>query len=199
LQKIDLEIQKGEFLMVMGPSGSGKSTLLNILGLLDKIDEGEYFLNNQPLSQKTLGEYAKIRNQNIGMIFQAFNLISDLNVYSNVELPLIYRNESNKACKEKVNAVSEKVNIQHRKNHYPQLLSGGEKQRVAIARALIINPVLLLADEPTGNLDSDMSTEIMNLLRDLNKEGKTIVMVTHNKELTRYADRVIQIKDGKIF
>lgn len=199
LQKIDLEIKAGEFLMIMGPSGSGKSTLLNVLGLIDKFDEGEYFLNNQPLSRKNMSDYSKIRNQNIGMIFQGFNLISDLDVYTNVELPLIYRNESKKIRKEKVNSILQKVNIEHRKKHYPHLLSGGEKQRVAIARALIIEPLLLLADEPTGNLDSEMSTEIMNILFGLNKEGKTIIMVTHNKELTGYASRVIQIKDGKVF
>lgn len=198
LKNVNLQMARGEFLMVKGPSGSGKSTLLNILGLLDTIDEGEYILNNMAIHHSKFREMSKIRNNNIGIIFQSFNLISDLNVVSNVELPLIYKNKKPKERKEKVEEILEKVGILHRRKHYPALLSGGERQRVAIARALVTDPVLLLADEPTGNLDTNIGIEIMELLRHLNEEGTTIVMVTHDLELTKYAQRCIQIRDGMI-
>jgi putative ABC transport system ATP-binding protein len=198
LHKINLQVEPGNFLLVMGPSGSGKSTLLNILGLLDRPNEGEYFLNTQRLSQQSLKKLTQIRCKYFGVIFQNFNLISDLNVYHNVELPLIYHNEPLKIRREKVEAILNKVNIYHRKRHYPHLLSGGERQRVAIARALVSDPLFLLADEPTGNLDSDTGMEIMKLLKGLNEEGKSIVMVTHNKDWIPLANRVIQLRDGEI-
>lgn len=198
LRKINLQMRPGEFLMVIGPSGSGKSTLLNILGLLDRPDEGEYYFDSQRLSGQPQKKLTQIRCKNFGIIFQNFNLISDLNVYHNVELPLIYQNAPPKSRREKVEAILEKVQIYHRKRHYPHLLSGGERQRVAIARALVSDPLFLLADEPTGNLDSETGWEIMKILKRLNEEGKSIVMVTHNKEWLPLADRVIRLRDGEI-
>jgi len=198
LSGIHLDIHKGEFVSVSGPSGCGKSTLLSILGLLDSPSSGIYLLNNQPVQALTYSERSRIRNREIGFIFQSFNLIGDLTVYENVELPLTYRDMPHGERKERVEQALEKVGVVHRVHHYPSQLSGGQQQRVAVARALAGKPLILLADEPTGNLDSRNGEAVMGLLRQLHREGATICMVTHNERFARSADRAVHMFDGKI-
>lgn len=198
LNEVNLHIQKGEFVAIMGPSGCGKSTLLNIIGLLDNPSSGEYYFDQQEVGSFKERNRTMLRKGNIGFVFQSFNLIDELNVYENVELPLIYLKLSSKERKEMVEKVLERMKISHRKNHFPQQLSGGQQQRVAIARAVVANPKLILADEPTGNLDSKNGLEVMNLLTELNREGTTIVMVTHSMRDAEYAHRVINLFDGQV-
>lgn len=198
LNKVDLEVQKGEFVAVMGPSGCGKSTLLNIIGLLDNPSSGELWFDDIEVSRFKERQRTELRKSNIGFVFQSFNLIDELTVYENVELPLLYLKVSAKERKEKVDAVLDRMKIAHRRKHFPQQLSGGQQQRVAIARAVVANPKLILADEPTGNLDSANGDEVMKLLTELNKEGTTIVMVTHSPSDAEYAHRIIQLFDGHI-
>ncbi len=198
LSGIHLEIQKGEYVSIAGPSGCGKSTLLSLLGLLDTPSDGKYWLNSRPVESLKLGERARIRNREIGFIFQAFNLIGDLTVYENVELPLTYRGMPSPERKKRVLEALEKVNMSHRVKHYPSQLSGGQQQRVAVARALGGDPLILLADEPTGNLDSANSEAVMELLRGLHNEGATICMVTHDPRYARHADRSIHLFDGRV-
>ncbi len=198
LNNIDLHIKEGEFTAIMGPSGCGKSTLLNIIGLLDSPTEGGYQFNGKEVGRSKERERTKIRKGNIGFVFQSFNLIDELTVFENVELPLIYLKVSKKERKAKVATVLERMKIAHRDSHFPNQLSGGQQQRVAIARAVITNPKLILADEPTGNLDSKNGIEVMNLLTELNQEGTTIVMVTHSDRDANYAHRVINLFDGQI-
>ncbi len=198
LNNIDLHIKEGEFAAIMGPSGCGKSTLLNIIGLLDSPTQGNYQFNGKEVGKSKESERTKIRKGNIGFVFQSFNLIDELTVFENVELPLIYLKVSKKERKAKVAAVLERMKIAHRDSHFPNQLSGGQQQRVAIARAVITNPKLILADEPTGNLDSKNGIEVMNLLTELNQEGTTIVMVTHSDRDANYAHRVINLFDGQI-
>ena len=198
LSGIHLEIGKGEYVSIAGPSGCGKSTLLSILGLLDSPSDGEYVLNGKPVQGLTLSERARIRNREIGFIFQSFNLIGDLTVYENVELPLTYRGMSSVERKEKVNAALERVGMAHRAKHLPSQLSGGQQQRVAVARAVCGDPAILLADEPTGNLDSTNGEAVMDLLRELHRGGATICMVTHDTRFSKHADRSIHLFDGRI-
>jgi putative ABC transport system ATP-binding protein len=198
LDAVDLEIKKGEYLAIAGPSGCGKSTLLAILGLLDSPTEGSYSLNGQPVSSLKLGDRSRIRNREIGFIFQAFNLIGDLTVYENVELPLTYRGMASAERKEKVQRALERVEMAHRAKHYPAQLSGGQQQRVAVARALVGDPMILLADEPTGNLDSKNGDSVMDLLRDIHQTGATICMVTHDPRYADHAERTVHLFDGKI-
>ena len=198
LAGIHLGIQKGEYVSIAGPSGCGKSTLLSLLGLLDTPTEGTYWLNGRTVESLKLSERARIRNREIGFIFQAFNLIGDLNVYENVELPLTYRGMPSAERKKRVLEALEKVGMSHRVKHYPSQLSGGQQQRVAVARALGGDPVILLADEPTGNLDSANGEAVMQLLRDLHREGATLCMVTHDPRYARHADRNVQLYDGRI-
>jgi putative ABC transport system ATP-binding protein len=198
LNEVDIEIKEGEFTTVMGPSGCGKSTLLNILGLLDDPSGGSYSFNGVEVSKFKEGQRTNLRKGNIGFIFQSFNLIEELTVYENVELPLLYLNVKPAERKKKVMAVLERMNIAHRAKHFPQQLSGGQQQRVAVARAVVTNPKLILADEPTGNLDSKNGEEVMKLLEDLNKEGTTIVMVTHSQSHAERAHRTINLFDGKV-
>ena len=198
LSKIKLHVKKGEFLAVMGPSGCGKSTLLNIIGLLDDIDGGSYLFNETEVSKFNERKRAELRKHNIGFVFQSFNLIDELTVYENVELPLIYTNVPKAERKKMVEAVLEKVQIMHRRNHFPQQLSGGQQQRVAVARAVVTNPKVILADEPTGNLDSTNGNEVMHMLTELNESGTTIVMVTHSEHDAKFADRIVRMLDGQI-
>jgi putative ABC transport system ATP-binding protein len=198
LQEVDLEIQRGEFVSIEGPSGCGKSTLLSILGLLDTPTSGQYFLDGEPVAALTRPERARIRSRSIGFIFQAFNLINDLTVEENVELPLTYRSLPPAERAERVRAAMERVGVSHRARHFPAQLSGGQQQRVAIARALVGDPLILLADEPTGNLDSKNGEAVMELLRDLHRGGATICMVTHDQRFTRYAERTVHLFDGHI-
>jgi len=198
LAGIHLDIQKGEYLSIAGPSGCGKSTLLAILGLLDSPSDGTYILNSKPVQGLKLSERARIRNREIGFIFQAFNLIGDLTVYENVELPLTYRGMPAAERKQRVQTALERVGMSHRTKHYPSQLSGGQQQRVAVARALAGSPSILLADEPTGNLDSRNAEAVMDLLRDLHREGATICMVTHDPRFARHADRQIHLFDGRV-
>lgn len=198
LSAIDLEIKKGEYLAIAGPSGCGKSTLLAILGLLDSPTEGSYSLKGQPVSSLKLSERSRIRNREIGFIFQAFNLIGDLTVYENVELPLTYRGMATAERKEKVQRALECVDMVHRLKHYPAQLSGGQQQRVAVARALVGDPMILLADEPTGNLDSKNGDAIMDLLKEVHQNGATICMVTHDPRYADHAERSVHLFDGKI-
>lgn len=198
LDEVNIEIKAGEFVAVMGPSGCGKSTLLNILGLLDNPTSGKFFLNGTEVSGFTEAQRTKLRKGVIGFVFQSFNLIDELNVYENIELPLLYLGISSAERKRKVEAAMERMAITHRRKHFPQQLSGGQQQRVAIARAVVAGPKLILADEPTGNLDSKNGTEVMKLLKELNAEGTTIVMVTHSQHDAGYADRIINLFDGQV-
>jgi len=198
LSGVHLEIQNGEFLSIAGPSGCGKSTLLSILGLLDSPTEGSYWINKQSVANLSLSDRTRIRNREIGFIFQAFNLIGDLTVFENVELPLTYRSMPAAERKKRVQEVLERVGMAHRMKHYPSQLSGGQQQRVAVARALVGQPSILLADEPTGNLDSKNSEAVMELLRQLHREGATICMVTHDPRYASIADRSIHLFDGRI-
>ena len=198
LNKVNIEVKEGEFVAIMGPSGCGKSTLLNILGLLDNPTSGEYYLNGIEVSKYTEAQRTKLRKGIIGFVFQSFNLIDELNVYENVELPLTYLKVKASERKQMVNDILKRMNISHRAAHFPQQLSGGQQQRVAIARAVVSNPKIILADEPTGNLDSKNGAEVMQLLTELNKEGTTIVMVTHSKHDASFAHRIINLFDGSI-
>jgi putative ABC transport system ATP-binding protein len=198
LSGIHLQIKNGEYVSIAGPSGCGKSTLLSILGLLDTPTDGKYLLNGKPVETLSLSERARVRNREIGFIFQAFNLIGDLTVYENVELPLTYRGLPSSDRKKMVHEALEKVGMSHRTKHYPSQLSGGQQQRVAVARALAGKPSILLADEPTGNLDSKNGQAVMDLLRDLHREGATICMVTHDPRFARYAERTIHLFDGRV-
>lgn len=198
LNDIHLTINKGEFVAIMGPSGCGKSTLLNILGLLDVPSTGDYYFNNQNIARYSETALAKIRKNKVGFIFQSFNLIDELTVFENIEIALIYNDIPSKIRKERIDQVLQKLEISHRAKHFPHQLSGGQQQRVAIARALVANPDLLLADEPTGNLDSVRGQEIMQILQQLNTEGTSIIMVTHSQEHANYARRQIHLFDGKL-
>jgi putative ABC transport system ATP-binding protein len=198
LAGIHMHIAKGEYISIAGPSGCGKSTLLAILGLLDSPTDGSYVLNGKPVQNLKLSERARIRNREIGFIFQAFNLIGDLTVYENVELPLTYRGMPGAERKKRVHDALERVGMSHRVKHYPSQLSGGQQQRVAVARALAGDPSILLADEPTGNLDSTNGEAVMDLLRELHRGGATICIVTHDPRYARYADRSIRLFDGRI-
>src|ERR687884_1170304 len=198
LSGIHLEIERGEYISIAGPSGCGKSTLLSILGLLDSPSEGSYQIKGQPVESLAPGERARIRNREIGFIFQAFNLIGDLTVYENVELPLTYRGMGSAERKKRVHDALERVGMSHRVKHYPSQLSGGQQQRVAVARALGGSPSILLADEPTGNLDSKNAEAVMELLRELHREGATICMVTHDPRFAAHADRTIHLFDGRV-
>jgi putative ABC transport system ATP-binding protein len=198
LSGIHLKIQPGEFLAIAGPSGCGKSTLLSIIGLLDSPTEGDFWLKKEQVANLTVRDRARIRNREIGFIFQAFNLIGDLTVYENAELPLIYRGMGSAERKQRVQEVLERVGMAHRMKHYPSQLSGGQQQRVAVARAIVGKPSILLADEPTGNLDSKNGESVMELLRELHRDGATLCMVTHDPRYARYADRTIYLFDGRI-
>jgi len=197
LNKLSMEIKKGEFVAVMGPSGCGKSTLLNILGLLDDPDAGSFMFNDIEIAKFNERQRADLRKHNIGFVFQSFNLIDELTVFENVELPLIYTGVKTADRKKKVEEVLERVQIMHRRNHYPQQLSGGQQQRVAVARAVVNTPKLILADEPTGNLDSSNGNEVMELLTNMNEQGTTIIMVTHSEHDARYSHRIIRMLDGQ--
>ena len=198
LNQVSLEVKDGEFVAIMGPSGCGKSTLLNILGLLDNPTEGDYYLAGQEVGHLREKERTQVRKGTIGFVFQSFNLIDELNVFENIELPLTYLKVKAAERKEKVREIMKRMDISHRANHFPQQLSGGQQQRVAIARAVVCNPKLILADEPTGNLDSKNGSEVMQLLMQLNNEGTTIVMVTHSRHDAGFAHRVINLFDGTI-
>jgi len=198
LSGIHFEVRRGEYLSIAGPSGCGKSTLLAILGLLDTPSDGGYYLNGKPVTGLKMSERARIRNREIGFIFQAFNLIGDLTVYENVELPLTYRGMPSSERKRRVQEALERVGMSHRMKHYPSQLSGGQQQRVAVARALGGDPLILLADEPTGNLDSANGEAVMGLLRELHQAGSTICMVTHDPRYAEFADRTIRLFDGRI-
>ncbi len=198
LNKLSFEVKQGEFVAIMGPSGCGKSTLLNILGLLDDPDGGSFMFNQEEIAKYSESKRAQLRKRNIGFVFQSFNLIDELTVFENVELPLIYLNMKSSERKEKVEDVLKKMQVMHRRNHFPQQLSGGQQQRVAVARAVVNNPKLILADEPTGNLDSANGNEVMQLLTDLNEQGTTIIMVTHSEHDARYSHRIIRLLDGQV-
>lgn len=198
LNEVSLEIKKGEFVAIMGPSGCGKSTLLNILGTLDSPTSGKYYFDDKEIDKMSESQLTTFRKGNIGFVFQNFNLIDELTVYENVELPLVYLNGKKSERKKKVMEVLERMNIAHRAGHFPQQLSGGQQQRVAIARAVVTGCPLILADEPTGNLDSTNGVEVMELLRELNNQGTTIVIVTHSQRDATYAHRVIHLLDGRV-
>lgn len=198
LNEVSIEINEGEFVAVMGPSGCGKSTLLNILGLLDNPTSGSYFLNGTDVAKFTENQRTSLRKGVIGFVFQSFNLIEELNVYENIELPLLYMRIAASERRQRVKEAMDRMAISHRDKHFPQQLSGGQQQRVAIARAVVANPKLILADEPTGNLDSRNGAEVMSLLTELNQEGTTIVMVTHSQHDAGYAGRIINLFDGKV-
>jgi putative ABC transport system ATP-binding protein len=198
LHHVDLHIRQGEFVAFMGPSGCGKSTLLNILGLLDSPTWGEFFFNDVPAGRLSERDRTSLRRGNIGFVFQSFNLIDELNVFENVEVPLIFLNLNARKRKERVEAVLDRMKIGHRRRHFPQQLSGGQQQRVAIARAVVARPKLLLADEPTGNLDSKNGLEVMNLINELNQNGTTVVVVTHSVRDSKFAHRVFHLFDGSI-
>lgn len=198
LNKVSLEVENGEFVAIMGPSGCGKSTLLNILGLLDNPSEGDYYLGDKEVGHLKEKERTQVRKGNIGFVFQSFNLIEELTVRENIELPLLYQGVGASERAQRIQKTMERMSIAHRANHFPRQLSGGQQQRVAIARAVVDNPKLILADEPTGNLDSRNGKEVMTLLKELNREGTTIVMVTHSRHDADYADRIIHLFDGQI-
>ena len=198
LNEVSLEISQGEFVAIMGPSGCGKSTLLNMIGLLDNPTSGELWFMDQEVSRYSENDRTDLRNGNLGFVFQSFNLIDELTVFENVELPLLYAGVSTRERVKRVNEALERMQIAHRTEHYPQQLSGGQQQRVAIAHAIVTNPRIILADEPTGNLDSTNGNEVMNLLKELNHDGATVVMVTHSEENAREAERIIRMMDGYI-
>ena len=198
LNEVSLEISQGEFVAIMGPSGCGKSTLLNMIGLLDNPTSGELWFMDQEVSRYSENDRTDLRNGNLGFVFQSFNLIDELTVFENVELPLLYAGVSTRERVKRVNEALERMQIAHRTEHYPQQLSGGQQQPVAIARAIVTNPRIILADEPTGNLDSTNGNEVMNLLKELNHDGATVVMVTHSEENAREAERIIRMMDGYI-
>lgn len=198
LNEIDMHVKKGEFIAIMGPSGCGKSTLLNIIGLLDNPTSGQYLLDGEEVGALKEKERTQTRKGNIGFVFQSFNLIEEMTVYENVELPLVYLDVKKSERKERVEAALKKMNISHRASHFPSQLSGGQQQRVAIARAVVANPKLILADEPTGNLDSKNGLDVMNLLTQLNQDGATIIMVTHSQHDASFAHRTINLFDGRI-
>lgn len=198
LNDLSIHVKEGEFVAVMGPSGCGKSTLLNIVGLLDDLDNGSYLFNSIEVADFNERKRSDLRKHNIGFVFQSFNLIDELTVFENVELPLIYTKVPAAERKRRVEEVLEKVQIMHRRNHFPQQLSGGQQQRVAVARAVVNNPKLILADEPTGNLDSKNGNEVMQLLTELNEAGTTIIMVTHSEHDAKFADRIIRMLDGQV-
>ncbi len=198
LDRISLDVKKGEFLAIMGPSGCGKSTLLNIIGLVDQPSSGHYYFDDHHVSSLNENERTRMRRGNIGFVFQSFNLIDDLTVFENIELPLVYMHIRESERRKSVEAILERMKIGHRKNHFPQQLSGGQQQRVAIARAVVAGPKLILADEPTGNLDSKNGFEVMKLLSGLNKEGTTIIMVTHSEHDAGFSHRVVNLFDGRI-
>ena len=198
LNNVNIQIGSGEFVSIMGPSGCGKSTLLNVLGLLDNPTDGEYYFLDHEVSKFTERQRANLRKENIGFVFQSFNLIDELTVFENVELPLLYLKYSSGDRKKKVNEVLERMNIMHRASHFPQQLSGGQQQRVAVSRAIVGTPKMILADEPTGNLDSTHGDEVMNILTDLNQGGTTIVMVTHSPTYAEYGNRIIHLFDGHV-
>jgi putative ABC transport system ATP-binding protein len=197
LENVNLTVRKGEFLSIMGPSGCGKSTLLNLMGLLDLPDQGKILINETETTQMKDGEMAEFRNKMLGFVFQSFHLINSLNVLDNVELPLLYRNSTAKSRREAAEKVLKKVGLSHRMRHLPTQLSGGQCQRVALARAIVGNPQIILADEPTGNLDSKMGSEIMELLFQLNEDGTTIVMVTHDEHIAESTQRIVRFFDGR--
>jgi putative ABC transport system ATP-binding protein len=198
LDNVNIEVKPGEFAAIMGPSGCGKSTLLNVLGMLDNPSDGEYHFLEHEVARYTERQRANLRKQNIGFVFQSFNLIDELTVYENVELPLLYLKKTSTERKARVNELLEQMNIMPRKNHFPQQLSGGQQQRVAVARAVVAKPKLILADEPTGNLDSAHGDEVMNMLTDLNEAGTTVIMVTHSPSYADYASRIIHLFDGHV-
>lgn len=198
LNGVTLQVQQGEFVAIMGPSGCGKSTLLNVLGLLDNPTEGKYWFKGIDVAEFTEDKRTSLRKGTIGFVFQSFNLIDDLTVYENIELPLLYMGIPKQERQKRVNAIMERLDVVHRAKYFPQQLSGGQQQRVAVARAVVTNPELILADEPTGNLDSKNGLEVMELLRQLNLEGTTIIIVTHSQRDAAYANRVINLFDGKI-
>ncbi|MCJ7554383.1 MAG: ABC transporter ATP-binding protein [Ignavibacteriaceae bacterium] len=198
LNNVNIQIEPGEFVSIMGPSGCGKSTLLNVLGLLDNPSDGEYYFLDHEVSKFTERQRANLRKENIGFVFQSFNLIDELTVFENVELPLLYLKYSSVDRKKRVNEVLEQMNIMHRANHFPQQLSGGQQQRVAVSRAIVGNPKMILADEPTGNLDSTHGDEVMNILTKLNEAGTTIIMVTHSPNYAEYGNRIIHLFDGHV-
>lgn len=198
LNQVNMTVNEGEFVAIMGPSGCGKSTLLNILGLLDNPTNGEYYLNGMEVSKYTETQRTRLRKGMIGFVFQSFNLIDELNVYENIELPLLYMKIPATERKRRIEQVMKRMSIGHRAKHFPQQLSGGQQQRVAIARAVVTHPKLILADEPTGNLDSKNGLEVMNLLKELNQEGTTIVMVTHSQHDAGFAGRTVYLFDGQI-
>lgn len=198
LNKVSFEVKEGEFVAVMGPSGCGKSTLLNIIGLLDDCDGGSFFFNNIDVSKYNERKRSALRKQNIGFVFQSFNLIDELTVYENVELPLIYTKVKASERKQRVEEVLQQMQIMHRRNHFPQQLSGGQQQRVAVARAVVNKPKLILADEPTGNLDSNNGNEVMQLLTELNQAGTTVIMVTHSEHDAHFSHKIIRMLDGQV-
>lgn len=198
LNNVNFEVAEGEFVSIMGPSGCGKSTLLNVLGLLDNPSDGEYFFLNEEVSKYSERQRANLRKQNIGFVFQSFNLIDELTVFENVELPLLYLGVSSADRKRRVEEVLENMQIMHRRNHFPQQLSGGQQQRVAVARAVVSHPRMILADEPTGNLDSAHGDEVMKMLQELHEDGTTIVMVTHSPAYAEYAQRIVHLFDGSV-
>ncbi|MFZ5517563.1 MAG: ABC transporter ATP-binding protein [Candidatus Zhuqueibacterota bacterium] len=198
LNNVNIEITQGEFVAIMGPSGCGKSTLLNLLGLLDNPNDGEYYFLDQEVSRYSERQRANLRKANIGFVFQSFNLIDELTVFENIELPLLYLGYSSAERKTRVNEVMEQMQMMHRKNHFPQQLSGGQQQRVAVGRAVVAQPRLILADEPTGNLDSAHGDEVMKLLSDLHENGTTIIMVTHSPAYAEYCHRIIHLFDGQV-
>jgi putative ABC transport system ATP-binding protein len=198
LNKVDISIEPGEFVAIMGPSGCGKSTLLNVLGLLDNPTGGQYFFNGNEVSKFSERQRTSLRKGNIGFVFQSFNLIDELNVFENIELPLLYLKVSSSERKKRVTEAMDRMNISHRRKHFPQQLSGGQQQRVAIARAVVAKPKLILADEPTGNLDSANGEEVMNLLVELNNDGTTIIIVTHSPSDADKAHRIVHLFDGHL-
>ena len=198
LNELDIHIKQGEFVSIMGPSGCGKSTLLNILGLIDNPTSGEYYFMEEEVSKYTERQRSNLRKHNIGFIFQSFNLIDELSVFENVELPMLYTKVPSKERHQRVEELLEKMNMMHRRNHFPQQLSGGQQQRVAVARAIVNNPKIILADEPTGNLDSSNGDDVMKTLAQLNQEGTTIIMVTHSGYCAEFGNRVIRLLDGQV-